>query len=168
MNLKQCQIKRIYDCETYLNLCVSTKELQGDSEGPLWSSSQVATCSSVLLSVAHGGCFTLLFYCWKSSRKTVNANSYCLWFYPIGNRTRVYRFSNRCFIHSTTDQSGNIAPKGGRQRWVLWAGPSLWMICVIFYQNNSCCQRFHAILWKCFGLFLFKKWRKFFGSQRYH
>ena len=29
---------------------------------------------------------------------------YCLWFDPTGNRTRVYRFSSRRSIHSTTDR----------------------------------------------------------------
>ena len=34
----------------------------------------------------------------------MNTNFYSLWFDPTGNRTRVYRFSSRRSIHSTTDQ----------------------------------------------------------------
>ena len=38
--------------------------------------------------------------------KLVNTNFYTLWFDPTGNRTRVYRFSRRRSIHSTTDRLG--------------------------------------------------------------
>ena len=34
----------------------------------------------------------------------MNTNFYSLWFDPTGNRTRVYRFSSRRSIHSTTDR----------------------------------------------------------------
>ena len=44
------------------------------------------------------------FNCWMSSRKAVNTNFYNFWFDQTGNRTRVYRFSSRRFIHSTTDR----------------------------------------------------------------
>ena len=44
------------------------------------------------------------FDCWTSSRKAVNTKFYCLWFDPPWNRTRVYRFSSRRPIHSTTDR----------------------------------------------------------------
>ena len=44
------------------------------------------------------------FNCWTSSREAVNTNFYSLWFDPTGNRTRVYRFSSRRSIHSTTDR----------------------------------------------------------------
>ena len=42
------------------------------------------------------------------SREAVKINFYRVWFDPTGNRTRVYRFSNRRFIHLTTDRF-NIA-----------------------------------------------------------
>ena len=42
------------------------------------------------------------FNCWTSSRKAVNINFYSLCYDPTGNRTRVYRFSSRRSIHSTT------------------------------------------------------------------
>ena len=41
--------------------------------------------------------------CWTSSREAVNTNFYSLWFGPTGNRTRVYRFSSRRSINSTTE-----------------------------------------------------------------
>ena len=44
------------------------------------------------------------FNCWTSSRKAMNTNFYSLWLDPTGNRTRVYRFSSRRSIHSTTDR----------------------------------------------------------------
>ena len=44
------------------------------------------------------------FNCWTSSREAVNTNFYSLWFDSTGNRTRVYRFSSRRSIHSTTDR----------------------------------------------------------------
>ena len=34
----------------------------------------------------------------------MNTNFYSLWYDPTGNRTRVYRFSSRRSIHSTTDR----------------------------------------------------------------
>ena len=34
----------------------------------------------------------------------MNTNFYSLWFDPTGNRNRVYRFSGRRSIHSTTDR----------------------------------------------------------------
>ena len=45
------------------------------------------------------------FNCWMSSREAVNTNFYSLRFDPTGNRTRVYRFSSRRSIHSTSDRS---------------------------------------------------------------
>ena len=44
------------------------------------------------------------FDCLTSSRKAVNTNFYSLWLNPTGNRTRIYRFSSRRSIHSTTDR----------------------------------------------------------------
>ena len=44
------------------------------------------------------------FSCWTPSREAVNTNFYSLWFDSTGNRTRVYRFSSRRSIHSTTDR----------------------------------------------------------------
>ena len=43
------------------------------------------------------------FNCRTSSREAVNTNFYGLWFDSTGNRTRVYRFSSRRSIHSTTE-----------------------------------------------------------------
>ena len=39
----------------------------------------------------------------RQAGKLVSTNFYSLWFDPTGNRTRVYRFSSRRSIHSTTD-----------------------------------------------------------------
>ena len=73
-----------------------------DSEGTSRSSSQAATCPPVYHTrrrlhnvplIAEG-----------QAGKLVNTNFYCLWFDPTGNRTRVYRFSSRRSIHSTSDR----------------------------------------------------------------
>ena len=40
---------------------------------------------------------------------TVNTSFYSLWFDPTGNRIRVYHFSSRRSIHSTTDLIGRRA-----------------------------------------------------------
>ena len=47
---------------------------------------------------------TVLFFTPKSSKEAVNTNSYSFCFASTGNRTRVYRFSSRRFIHSNTDR----------------------------------------------------------------
>ena len=68
---------------------------------------------SARLSTTHGRDFTLSFYGWTkwtSSRKVVNTSFYRVWFDPIRNRTRVYRFSNRRSIHSTIDPLNSISP----------------------------------------------------------
>ena len=38
----------------------------------------------------------------------LNTNFYSFWFDPTGNRTRVYRFSNRRSIHSNTDWLNDV------------------------------------------------------------
>ena len=50
------------------------------------------------------------FVYWTTGKEAVNTNFYSLWFDPTGNQTRVYRFSSRSSIHSTTDhcQFGNL------------------------------------------------------------
>ena len=74
----------------------------GDSEGSFRSSSQAATCPHVYHT--WWDLHTVPFNCWTSSREAVNSNFYSLWFDPTGNRTKVYRFSSRLSIHSTTDR----------------------------------------------------------------
>ena len=48
----------------------------------------------------------------------MNTNIFSLWFGPTGNRTRVYRFSSRHSIHSTTD------------RFLAMVRPIIWYACV--------------------------------------
>ena len=60
------------------------------------------------------------FDCWTSSRKAVNTNFYSLWFDPTRNRTRVYRFSSRRSIHSTTDRLKLGAPPPDPGLWCVW------------------------------------------------
>ena len=64
------------------------------------SSCHLPTCLPHTMGASH-----CLFNCWTSSREAVNTNFYSLWFDSTGNRTRVYRFSSRRSIHSTTDRS---------------------------------------------------------------
>ena len=63
------------------------------------SSCHLPTCLPLSAEASH-----CPFNCWTSSRKAVNTNFYSLWFDPTGNRIRVYRFSSRRSIHSTTDR----------------------------------------------------------------
>ena len=74
----------------------------GDSEGTFRSSSQAATCPPVYHTRRR--LHTVPLIAESQARKAVNTNFYCLWFDPTGNRTRVYRFSSRRSIHSTTDR----------------------------------------------------------------
>ena len=71
----------------------------GDSEGTFRSASQAATCMPHMAEASH-----CPFNCCTSSREAVNTNFYSVWFDPTGNRTRVYRFSSKRSIHSTTDR----------------------------------------------------------------
>ena len=75
----------------------------GDSEGTFWSSSQAATCPPVYHTRRR--LHTVPLIAERQTGKFVNTNFYRLWFDPTGNRTRVYHFSSRRFIHSTTDRS---------------------------------------------------------------
>ena len=63
------------------------------------SSCHLPTCLPHTIEASH-----CPFNCWTSSREAVNTNFYSLWFDSTGNRTRVYRFSSRRSIHSTTDR----------------------------------------------------------------
>ena len=63
------------------------------------SSCHLPTCLPHIMEASH-----CPFNCWTSSREAVNTNFSSLWFDPTGNRTRVYRFSSRRSIHSTTDR----------------------------------------------------------------
>ena len=74
----------------------------GDSEMTFRSSSQAATYPSVYHT--RWRLHAVPLNCWTSSREAVNTNFYSLWFDSTGNRTRVYRFSSRRSIHSTTDR----------------------------------------------------------------
>ena len=58
-----------------------------------------ATCLPHTMETSHR-----FFNCWTTSREVVNTKFYSLWFDPIGNWTRVHRFSSRRSIHSTTDR----------------------------------------------------------------
>ena len=72
-----------------------------DIKGTFRSSIQAATCPPVYHTRRR--LHTVPFNCWTSSKKAVNTNFSSLWFDPIGDRTRVYCFSSRRSIHSTTD-----------------------------------------------------------------
>ena len=61
----------------------------GNSEGTFRSLSHAATCPPVY--PTRRRLHTPLYF-------------YNVWFDPTGNRTRVYRFSSRCSIHSTSDR----------------------------------------------------------------
>ena len=63
------------------------------------------------LSTTHDEASHCPFNCWTSSREAVNTNFYSLWFDSTGNRTRVYRFSSRRSIHSTTDRFVRVNAK---------------------------------------------------------
>ena len=57
------------------------------------------------LSTTHGGDLTLSLLMLNVKQESCeNQFFYSFWFGPIGNRTRVYRFSSRRSIHSTTDR----------------------------------------------------------------
>ena len=57
------------------------------------------------LSTTLGGGFTLSFYLLNVKQGSCEYQSlWSLWFDLTGNRTRVYRFSSRRSIHSTTDR----------------------------------------------------------------
>ena len=73
-----------------------------DSEGNFWSSSQAAICPPIYRT--RWRFHAVPFYCQTSSRILVNINFYSLWFDPHGNRTRVYRFTSRRSICSTSDR----------------------------------------------------------------
>ena len=60
--------------------------------------------SSCYVPTSNGGGFTLSLYLLSVKGKAVNINFCGLWFEPTGNQTRVYRFSSRRSIHSTTDR----------------------------------------------------------------
>ena len=77
----------------------------GDCEGSFRSSSQAATCPSVYTRWRHHTVLLLL----NVKLEAVNTNFYSLWFYPTGIRTRVYRFSSRRFMHSSTNWSLSLA-----------------------------------------------------------
>ena len=63
------------------------------------SSCHLPTCPPHTVEASH-----CPFNNWTSSREAVNTNFYSLWYDPTENRTRVYRFSSRRSIHSTTDR----------------------------------------------------------------
>ena len=69
----------------------------------------------------------------RSSRDAVNTNFFILWFDLIGNRTRVYHFSSKRFIHSTTDRSN-------------WSCCNVSDCCWCFCCCNYCC----IYCWCCF------------------
>ena len=99
INYRACHCYRL-NCYCNCNHILFTKlPWPGDSEGTFWSSSQAATCLPHTAEASH-----CPFICWTSSREAVNTNFYDLLFDPTVNRTRVYRFSSRRFIHSTTDR----------------------------------------------------------------
>ena len=72
---------------------------QETAKGPFSLPSQAVTCLPHTAEASH-----CPFNCWTSSKEAVNTNFYSLWFDPAGNRTRVYRFSSKRSIHSTTDR----------------------------------------------------------------
>ena len=72
----------------------------GNNERIFWSSSyHLPTCLPHTVKNSGGP-----FQCWASDKKTIYNSFYSVWFDPSGNRTRAYRFSSRCSIHSTTAQ----------------------------------------------------------------
>ena len=77
----------------------------GDSKRIFQFASQAPNSPSTHLSTTHSGeGFTQsLFIAKLPSRKIVLTNFYGLWFHPTGNRTRVYHFRSKRFIHSITD-----------------------------------------------------------------
>ena len=91
---------RVYRFSSRLSIHSTTDRL---SSKTFRSSSQLSchlpTCLPHTAEASHCS-----FNCWTSSREAVKTNLYCLWFDPTGNRTRVYRFSSRRSIHSTTDR----------------------------------------------------------------
>ena len=90
---------RIFRKERFLWICnyiLFTKlPWPGDSEGTLMFSSQAATCPHVYHRLWRLHTVPL-------TAEHLNTNFYSLWFDPTGNRTRVYRFCSRRFIHLTT------------------------------------------------------------------
>ena len=73
----------------------------GDNEGTFRSSSQAATCPPVYHTRRRLRTVPSIV-----EHQAVNTDVYSPWFDPTGNRTRVYRFSSRRSIHSTTDRFG--------------------------------------------------------------
>ena len=90
-------------CNCNCNYTLFTKlPWPGDSEGTFRSSSQAATCPPVYHTRRR--LHTVPLIAERQAWKAVNTNFYSLRFDPTGNRTRVYRFSSRRSIHSTTDR----------------------------------------------------------------
>ena len=115
------------------------------------SSCHPPTCLPHTLEASH-----CPFNCWTSSREAVNTNFYSLWFDPTGNRTRVYRFSSRRSIHSTTDRFNMVY-------WPTHVGPGLAILSFSLdfefhrYLSNLC-WKFHSSTtrFKIFIIYIFK------------
>ena len=98
-----CTITLILKFGPYCNYILFTKlPWPGDSEGTFRSSSQAATCPPVYHTRRR--LHTVPLIAERQAGKLVNTNFYSLWFDPTENRTRVYRFSSRRSIHSTTNR----------------------------------------------------------------
>ena len=101
-NYKNVSILNQYQQEQLLLLnCILFTKLpwSGDSEGifsVFESSCLMLACLPHTLDALHSP-----FNCRTSIREGVNTNFYSLWFDPTWNRTEVYRFNSRRFIHST-------------------------------------------------------------------
>ena len=95
------------------------------------SSCHLPTCLSHTVEASH-----CPFNCWTSSREAVNTNFYSVWLDPTGNRTRVYRFSSRRSIHSTTDRL-NLNFYAFMLIWVFMLWFSDIINCVIWLPKRS-------------------------------
>ena len=98
-----CFVMKISSYRSNCNYNLFTKlPRPGYSEGTFRSSSQAATCPPVYHTRRR--LHTVPLIAERQAGKLVNTKFYSLWFDPTENRTRVYRFSSRRSIHSTTDR----------------------------------------------------------------
>ena len=99
-----------------------------DSEQTLRFSELGGRLPSVQLTTSHSEGFTLSLMILNVKQKAVIVNVCSLWFDPIGNRTRVHRFSNRGFIYYTTNRLMLMLPRLGQYKLHLRDNRRHWSI----------------------------------------
>ena len=104
------------------------------------------------------------FICWTTSKKAVNTNFHSLCFHPTGNQTRVYRFSSRPSIHSTTDRCCCCCSSCCMLQWIYFAVVTALLLVLLYLLLNhglfislwlNSIQRFFCLSFYCFCCFAF-------------